>query len=129
MDLISIFNPNCVGIDFGDQKSEALNELGFKTIKLSVDLRRKKSEKLLFSQVKQFLHEDDVVFIVAPKISLHVPIVITMIYGITKRLPNIVYFNHNDDPDLRRPLVSSLSDIRHRSEQATLLNTEYYSCA
>jgi hypothetical protein len=129
VNLTYIFNNESVGLNLSKVTSPTLINLGFHDIKLSVDLRTKTAEQKLFVTLKQYINEGDIVFMVMPQLNIYIPILLTIVYGITKQLPYIVYFDNQNDPKFRVPLISSLPDIKYKSEKATALKLDYYLLA
>lgn len=129
MELRSIDPNTYIGINFSKINSATLDNLGFKKVNVSSNLRSKNAERNIYRLIRPHIKDGDIVIMVLPQLNLHIPIILMMVYGITKNLPYTIYFDHKNDPDLQRPLVYSLPDIKYKSEQAALLNTEYFKCA
>lgn len=125
MNLTSIYRKHFVGINFTEDQSPTLKELGFVDIKLNVDLRDKDAERRLYRKLKKHLSRNDICFMVTPDIKPQILIVNTIIYGLTENLPNIVYFEKKTDPDLLTPKVVDLDSLRYRVRQAAIYNSEY----
>jgi hypothetical protein len=125
MRLNTMFNSKSKGINFSNIDSDTLTRLEFTKMRISIDLRDRNAESRLYHKLKQNLNYGDVTFILLPNLPHHIPIITTMIDGITKNLPYIVYFDSTNDPDLIEPLVTSLSDIRYKSSIACKLESDY----
>lgn len=125
MDLTKVYRKHFIGFDFTDEESPTLNELGFIRIKLGIDIRDQDAERRLYRKLKKYLKRNNICFIVAPRINHQTPIIMTIIYGLTDNLPNIVYFERKTDPDLLSPQVVLLDSLRYRVREAALYNSEY----
>ena len=126
MNLKQLYTPISVGINLNRKiDSSALRELNFIDLVLRNDLRDANAEQKFYEQLKRFVQKGNNVFLVAPYDNHQIPIAISMVFGISRKLPYIVYFDTKNDPNFANPLVCSLESIRWRSEQATELQSAY----
>jgi hypothetical protein len=123
--LTNVFTSRCVGINFSKINSLTITNLNFRTIKISIDIRDNNAEKRCFEMLRNYVDPEDKVFVILPDQKHYIPVILSMVAGITNRLPYIVYFDIRNDPNFLTPYCKSLELMKWQSSEATELEIDY----
>lgn len=123
--LTDVYTSRSVGLNFSKIESTTLTKLQFRNIKISTDIRDYNSDNKCFDKIRKYVEPESKVFILIPDQKHYIPLILSMIEGITQRLPFVVYFDIRSDPEYTKPYCKNLEYIKWKSAEATQLELTF----
>lgn len=128
MELNSLWNKNSVCLNLSNEDFPYLRkQYNCIHLKYNLDYRNNNFRRKLFTKLSRVVQPNQTVFVVMPEYDYHIPIILSILSGISANLPNIIYFNRGADPNLENPLVEDLESLRWLSNRAVQTNQDYFN--
>lgn len=126
MKLKDVYKPEAFCLNLSAMTIESLTQFRVVEVNVNLDFRDPKFKQKLFARLSKVVQSGNTVYFVPTKFSYQTPVILTTIYGITKNLPSIIYFDKSKDPKLTNPLVEDLEFIRWMSQVAGSKGEKFY---